>query len=125
MVLCGLCVLFCVLCIVFFVCVVLGVYQLAWTDWIGWSAVSNTGGLDWIGPIITITILIGLALDYGHFLSFFKKKKTILCFYFCFCFSVFCFLICFLKATTKQKLKKPKKPKIQKYFYFHEFMNTE
>ena len=45
-----------------------GVYQHGWLDWLGWEAVANTNGIYWMLPIITCTVLVGLALDYEIFL---------------------------------------------------------
>ncbi|ETO23039.1 MmpL efflux pump, partial [Reticulomyxa filosa] len=46
----------------------ISVYQDGWLEGLHWSAVGNTQGLYWLSPVMTITILIGLALDYDVFL---------------------------------------------------------
>ena len=43
-------------------------YQKGLLNSWNWSAVKNTDGLYWIAPVMTVTILIGLALDYDVFL---------------------------------------------------------
>jgi len=44
------------------------VYQKGLLDVMHWSAIGNTHGLYWLTPVMTVTILIGLALDYDVFL---------------------------------------------------------
>jgi len=44
------------------------VYQHGLLDGLHWAPVSNTQGLYWLTPVMTVTILIGLALDYDVFL---------------------------------------------------------
>ncbi len=44
------------------------VYQKGLFSSFHWTAIKNTGGLYWLIPVITVTILIGLALDYDVFL---------------------------------------------------------
>ncbi|ETN99878.1 hypothetical protein RFI_37589, partial [Reticulomyxa filosa] len=46
----------------------ISVYQKGLLDGLHWDAVANTQGLFWLSPIMTVTILIGLALDYDVFL---------------------------------------------------------
>jgi hypothetical protein len=44
------------------------VFQFGALDWLHIGAVSNTGGLLWMMPVMTCTFLLGLALDYDLFL---------------------------------------------------------
>ncbi|ETO16373.1 hypothetical protein RFI_20979 [Reticulomyxa filosa] len=44
------------------------VYQKGLLSGLHWSALANTHGLYWLTPVMTVTILIGLALDYDVFL---------------------------------------------------------
>ncbi len=45
-----------------------GVYQFGWLSFLHWSSVKDTGGVYWMLPVLTVTILIGLAMDYEIFL---------------------------------------------------------
>merc|ERR550525_96937 len=45
-----------------------GIYVLGWMDWMGWSSMHSGDGIIWMGPCITVTVLMGLALDYEIFL---------------------------------------------------------
>merc|ERR1719229_1165089 len=45
-----------------------GIYVLGWMDWMGWSSMHSGDGIIWMGPCITVTVLIGFALDYEIFL---------------------------------------------------------
>ncbi|ETO34051.1 hypothetical protein RFI_03042 [Reticulomyxa filosa] len=44
------------------------VYQYSWLSWFNSKSVSDTDGISWIIPLMTITLLFGLALDYDIFL---------------------------------------------------------
>lgn len=48
--------------------VVTGIYQHGWLDWIGWNSVNKSDGIYWMLPVVTCTVLVGLALDYEIFL---------------------------------------------------------
>jgi len=44
------------------------VYQHGWLSWLNSNSVDRTQGIAWIIPLMTITLLFGLALDYDIFL---------------------------------------------------------
>eukprot|EP01083_Nonionella_stella_P047839 128032_1 len=45
-----------------------GVYVLGWLDWLQWKSVASGEGIIWMAPCLTVTILMGLAMDYEIFL---------------------------------------------------------
>eukprot|EP01084_Bolivina_argentea_P208291 355189_1 len=47
---------------------VTGIYQNGWTNWLKWDSLKKTDGIYWMLPVITCTVLVGLALDYEIFL---------------------------------------------------------
>lgn len=48
--------------------VVTGIYQHGWLNWTTWQSVQNSDGIYWMLPVVTCTVLVGLALDYEIFL---------------------------------------------------------
>ena len=45
-----------------------GIYISGWLDWMDWKSLHSGDGMVWMGPCVTVTILIGFALDYEIFL---------------------------------------------------------
>merc|ERR1719336_709230 len=45
-----------------------GVYQHGWLEGLNITSVTGTGGVYWMLPVMTATILVGFALDYEIFL---------------------------------------------------------
>ena len=48
--------------------VAVGIYVLGWLDWMEWASLHSGDGIIWMAPCVTITVLMGLALDYEIFL---------------------------------------------------------
>eukprot|EP01084_Bolivina_argentea_P236575 397745_1 len=45
-----------------------GVFVIGWLDFLNWNSMHSGDGIIWMGPPVTITILMGLAMDYEIFL---------------------------------------------------------
>eukprot|EP01084_Bolivina_argentea_P054414 99789_1 len=45
-----------------------GIYVIGWFNWLNINSLKNTNGIIWMLPCISITILMGLAMDYEIFL---------------------------------------------------------
>ncbi len=45
-----------------------GVYVIGWADFLHWNSMHSGDGIIWMAPCVTITILMGLAMDYEIFL---------------------------------------------------------
>eukprot|EP01084_Bolivina_argentea_P054417 99792_1 len=48
--------------------IAVGIYVIGWLDWLNWNSLHSTDGIVWMIPCISITILMGLAMDYEIFL---------------------------------------------------------